>query len=60
MVNFLFFDYATQHVGSKFPNQGSNAHPLHGDLKTAPPGKSLNFDIFSCHFLKKFHSTVHG
>ena len=26
------FAYATRHVGSQFPNQGSNAHPLHWEL----------------------------
>ena len=35
-----------QHVGSYFPNQGSNPSPLHwkhGVLTIGPPGKSLNF-----------------
>ena len=38
------FDFATWHVGSYFPAQESNLHPLHwkrGVLTTEPPGKSL-------------------
>ena len=42
------FGCTTQHVGSSFPNQGSNPHPQHwqcGDLTTGPPGFLF---LFSC------------
>ena len=38
-----------QHVGSQFPDQGSNLRPLqwkHGVLTTGPPGKSLEEVLF--------------
>ena len=41
---FFFFGLTVQHVGSKFPNQEWNPHPLqwkHKVLTTQPPGKSL-------------------
>ena len=40
---FACFYCTEQHVGSSFPNQGSNQHPRHwedGVLTTGPPGKS--------------------
>ena len=40
---FLFWPRATQHMGSQFPNQGSNLlllHWKHRILTTGPPGKS--------------------
>lgn len=40
---FSFFGCAKQHVGSWFPDQGSNLSPLHykaDSLTTGPPGKS--------------------
>ena len=40
---FFFFDHATWHAGSSFPDQGSNLCPLQwkgGFLTTGPPGKS--------------------
>lgn len=40
----IYIGHVTWHVGSQFPNQGSNLQPLHwncGGLTTAPPGKSL-------------------
>ena len=44
---FVFYFGCTRwHVGSQFPNQGSNLRPLlwkHGFLITGLPGKSLNF-----------------
>ena len=44
---FVFYFGCTRwHVGSQFPNQGSDLHPLHwkhGFLITGLPGKSLNF-----------------
>ena len=46
--HFFFFDHTSWHVGSWFPNGGSNLHPLqwkHGVLTTGPPGKSLQFYI---------------
>ena len=47
---YLFtFDRTAQHVGSQFPNQGSNPCPLqwkHGVLTTGPPGKSLQFILY--------------
>ena len=45
---FFFFDHTSWHVGSWFPNWGSNLRPLqwkHGVLTTGPPGKSLQFYI---------------
>ena len=42
---FIFFGHI-MHVGSYFPNQGCNPHPLDwkgGVLTTGPPGKSLNW-----------------
>ena len=42
---FLFFGCATWPVGSYFPDQGLNLHPLHWKhrvLTTGPPGTSLN------------------
>ena len=48
----FFFGCTRWHVGSQFPNQGSNLRPLHwqhGFLTTGLPGKSLNF----FNFLKK-------
>ena len=40
---FFFWLHCTAHVGSQFPNQGSNPHPLqwkHRVLTAGPPGKS--------------------
>ena len=40
-----FFGRTSQHVGSQFPDQGSNPHCLHWKrrvLTTGPPGKSLS------------------
>ena len=45
-IIFSFFWPHPRHVGSQFPNQGSNLHPLrwkHGVLAPGPPGKSLFF-----------------
>ena len=45
LVLSLFFFLAAWHVGSYFPNQGSNPCPLqwkYGVLTTGPPGKSLS------------------
>ena len=42
--NICLFGHAMWHVGSLFPNQGSNLRPLpwkHGVLTTGPPGKAL-------------------
>ena len=47
---FLFFDHTMWHVGSQFPNQGSNPSPLHWKcrvLTTRPPGKSRT-DLLEC------------
>ena len=47
-----FFDHAAQHLGSQFPNQGSNPCLLQWKrevLTTGPPGKSL-FTLY-CHLL---------
>ena len=40
---FLFVGHTSEHVGSQYPNQGSNPHALavDGVLITGPPGKSL-------------------
>ena len=41
-----FFGHTKRHVGSWFPDQGSNLHLLHwehGILTTRPPGKSLYY-----------------
>ena len=46
----LFVAHATQHVGSQFPDQGSNLHLLYwkrGVLTTVPPGKSLHLRFVS-------------
>ena len=43
------FSWATWHVGSWFPEQGSNPHPLqwqHSVLTTGPPGKSQGKAVF--------------
>ena len=43
-----FFGHAERHVGSSFPNRGSNPHPLHWKhrvLTIGPPGKSLNIHL---------------
>ena len=48
---FLLFGHTVQHVGSQFPDQGSNLHPLHwkhGILISGPPGKSLPCPPSSC------------
>ena len=40
----LFYGCASKHVGSSFPNRGSNLCPSrqkHGVLTTGPPGKYL-------------------
>lgn len=40
----IYFGHAAQHVGSQFPEQGSNVHPLHWERWVStkePPGKSL-------------------
>ena len=61
----LFFGHATQHVGSEFPNQGSNPCPLRWKcrvLTTEPPEYSpqltiqslLNSDIIFYYSLGKF------
>ena len=42
ILGFFSFGHAVWHVGSKFPDQGSNPHPLHRQcrvLTTRPPGK---------------------
>ena len=47
VLTFSFF-FATQHVGSQFPDQGWNQCPLKwkpGGLTTGPPGKSLDFSF---------------
>ena len=55
---------APQHVGSYFPNQGSNPHPLHwkcGFLTTGPPGKpqALYFQVNRvCLFALEFNETT--
>ena len=55
---------APQHVGSYFPNQGSNPHPLHwkgGFLTTGPPGKpqALYFQVNRvCLFALEFNETA--
>ena len=39
----IFFFFATQHMGSSFPNQGMNPRPLYWKLRvltTGLPGKS--------------------
>ena len=44
---FFFFFLALSHVGSLFPNQGSNPFPLHWKcrlLTTGPPGKVMIYD----------------
>ena len=44
----FFFDHASWHAGSWFPNWGSNLHPLqwkHAVLTTGPPGTSLQFYV---------------
>ena len=42
MMIFYLFIFATHHMGSKFPDQGSNPlHLKHGVLTIVPPGKSL-------------------
>lgn len=44
------FGCATWHVGSSFPNQGSNQHPLHWKLRvftTRPPWKTLSAALLS-------------
>ena len=50
-----FSDHTPQRVGTQFPSQGSNLHPLHRKrraLTTGPPGKSLLFSLmFSMSFL---------
>ena len=41
---FIYFGCTTWHVGSQFPNQGSNPRPLQWErrvLTAGPPGKSL-------------------
>ena len=43
LLHFIIIIAAVQHVGSQFPNQGSNLCPLQwkrGVLTTGPPGKS--------------------
>ena len=48
---FLLFGCIVRHMGSQFPNQGSNPHPLqwkHRVSTTGPPGKSQN--LFPCLF----------
>ena len=45
---FFFFGHATWHVGSSFPDQGLNLHPLHwklGILTAGPLGRSPYFVI---------------
>ena len=46
---FFFFFFWLCHLGTLFPNQGSNPCPLHwkhGVLTTGLPGKSLNHATF--------------
>lgn len=41
---YIYFGHAAQHVGSQFPEQGSNMHSLHWERWVStkePPGKSL-------------------
>ena len=47
---FFFFGCAAPHVGSQFPNQGSNPHPLQWKRRvptTGPPGKSPGIFILN-------------
>ena len=46
---FFFFGWTLRHVGSEFPDQGSNLHPLHwkyGVLTTELPQNSQNQIFF--------------
>ena len=66
---FLIFAHTVWHVGSQFPNQGLNPHPLHwtqGVLTTGPPEKPLCFIVCRTAILFSilaitfyFSSTVH-
>ena len=58
---FFFFGHTMRHVGSWFPDQGSNPHPVQwkcGVLTTGPRGKSLEFSylffFFPLEILKAF------
>ena len=55
----FFFSFLTaQHVGSQFPNQGSNLQPLHwncGVLTIGSPGKSLT--IFTESYKRTFQNS---
>ena len=54
---FLFFCLIPRHMGSQFPDQGSNPYPLQqkpGVLTTGLPGKSLQ--LISCNKKKKYQS----
>ena len=57
MFVYLFICYTARHVGSWFPNQGSNPCPMHwehGVLTTGPPGKSLCVVFFFFFLLNLF------
>ena len=71
-ISFFLFGCAKQHVGSLFPDQGSNPRPLHLKgrvLTNGPPRKSqtsffflalqylLSEDIIQSHILK-YHLCV--
>ena len=57
--HFYSFGLTTWHVGSYFPNQGSNPHPLYwqcGALTTGPPVKSLDLNLLTLQFLNLIQS----
>ena len=52
VLGFFFFFFAVRHMGSQFPDQGSNPHPLHLKATSSPPDHQGSPCLFS--LLKDF------
>ena len=62
-IYLFIFGHALWHVGSLFPDQGSNLHLLHWKLivlTTGPPGRVPSFFIFKFAFLVRVIVRIKG